>query len=465
MAIDRGYIASLYQNLLGRTGSESEIEGHVNNPGGEQGLYDFFISSPEYTSAHGGTASWQNDAQGNVVPADTSSTQNIDKMPIEGGGGGTGLPPAPTPTSGTPTLSQQYNPGRLGAGFMYDNFVNPQMQTPKYEFARIASGYDANPAGLQAIVNDSRFKAAFPNARMVGKDLIDFGPGIGIIDVGEAFDDKAGTGKNWQWNLAGNNPGATGTSGGATAGKSLVGSGGGSAYGGLGSPGVYGSNGSPVQQVGQDPFSQLITGSIADLLERGGQSEDGADLMATLREIIAAGGQLPGNGAGGKRFESARELMAKGERTAMNDARAMLADRGLLSEPGNASGAEMSTIGRVQSRNAEEFARALRDIGIEEDDASNTRLTNALALAAGIDAQRASTLINAIGQGTDRQQMLSEVALASLGQNMAWNQFLAEYGLDRDKAMYAIQNGQIDQIMPYLALFMQLAQGTQRGYV
>jgi len=222
----------------------------------------------------------------------------------------------------------------------------------------------------------------------------------------------------------------------------------------------------PVQQVGQDPLSQLISGGLADLIINQGQTREGQDIHATLRSIIASGGQVPGGeDTRMRKFESARELMAKGERTSLNSARGALAERGLLSEPGNASGAEMSTIGRVQTRNAEEFARNLRDIGIAEDDASNTRLNHALSLATGMAGNQAQTLLATLGAGTDRQNALSQIAIQQLGQNMAWNQFLAEFGLKRDQVLYEMESGNIDAIMPYLTLFMQLAQGTARGYI
>ena len=80
MAVRREYVSSLYRDLLGREGSEGEIEGHLNNPGGEQGLYDFFKTSPEYTDAHGGTASWH-DQGGTVVQGAPSYQTQGGEMP------------------------------------------------------------------------------------------------------------------------------------------------------------------------------------------------------------------------------------------------------------------------------------------------------------------------------------------------------------------------------------------------
>jgi hypothetical protein len=94
-------------------------------------------------------------------------------------------------------------------GFSAQNYYDPGMKSMKYLFARIAADYDPRqPGALERVVADPRFAAAFPNARLVGKDSIDFGgqlsdgPGrgvpVGLVDVGEAFVDNM-SGPAWQW--------------------------------------------------------------------------------------------------------------------------------------------------------------------------------------------------------------------------------------------------------------------------
>src|SRR5690349_4644039 len=85
------------------------------------------------------------------------------------------------------------NPG-LMHGFAADNYYNSGCTSMKYKFARIAADYDPRqPGALGRLVEDPRFAAAFPNAKIVGKDAIDFGGQLSdgargvpvtVVDVG-----------------------------------------------------------------------------------------------------------------------------------------------------------------------------------------------------------------------------------------------------------------------------------------
>jgi hypothetical protein len=221
-------------------------------------------------------------------------------------------------------------------------------------------------------------------------------------------------------------------------------------YGGPGGPGVTQG---PLEQVGQDPLSLLITGALADFIGRGGSTQFGQEVEAMLRE------SMNGNNPNVmRRFESARELMSKGQRTMMNDARGALAHRGLLSEPGIPQGAEIGAVKRIEESIAPDFARALRDIYTEET-------SNALQLATGFGADQARTFLAAIGEGTNRQTALASLALQSLSQNMAWNQFLAEFGLKRDSTLAMLQQGRVDDVMELLNTFMGATGIARGGYV
>lgn len=532
----REYVASLYRDVLGREGSEGEIEGHLGNPGSEEDLRNFFLGSPEYTSRHGGTQTWQNDASGNVVPYSTTppSAPPDPSAPAPGW-------PENVPTAPPPPISPTFTPGRHDYSAFNTGRAQDPSKSAKDAFAGLSSNAPPPPLHDRNAMRAWFEQHIAPGMNSLGHRVIrvdDNGfeyenhEGRFYVDYAQNLGAAAGTrDQRLQWNATPSDeatrrrysttPAASGGGGGGSATQRTASNIGnlysqlGLQYGGPGGPGVF--NG-PLQQVGQDPLSQLITGGLADLILNQGMTRSGQGVMDSLNRLIASGGRVAGRrtgsgggggggasfaptgpvggdvnyalggpaGAGGEvgagedegggadiapswlsRFESARELMAKGERTANEDARAALASRGLLSEGGraNVSGAEAGTLGRVQMRNAEEFARALRDIGIAEDDNASSRLTSALGLATGMATDQARTLLATLGAGSDRQNMLAQIALESLQTNMAWNQFLAQFGLERDKAMYAIQNGQIDQIMPYLSLFLQLAQGTQRGYV
>jgi hypothetical protein len=94
-------------------------------------------------------------------------------------------------------------------GFAMDNYYASECKTMKYTFARIAADYDPRqPGALDRLVEDPRFKAAFPNAKKADFDKIDFGGQlsegdgtgvpVGIVDVGESFL-KTACGPAWQW--------------------------------------------------------------------------------------------------------------------------------------------------------------------------------------------------------------------------------------------------------------------------
>ena len=61
--------------------------------------------------------------------------------------------------------------------------------------------------------------------------------------------------------------------------------------------------------------------------------------------------------------------------------------------------------------------------------------------------------------------MLSDIALETLGKNMEWNKFLAEFGLKRDQALEMIQSGRLAQLLPLIQQYLNIASLTARGYV
>jgi hypothetical protein len=489
MAVRREYVEDLYRNVLNRpegSWTDAEVEGHLNNPGGEQGLYDFFTGSSEYKALHPeATQTWQ-DQGGQVVydnpddapayfdPGPSSTPQGG----YDGGGGAPAGVSANAATGFSPTVADWT---KLH-GFNSQNYYDPGMQSVKYTFARIAADYPPTPEGLKSLVNDARFKSAFPNARLAGFDRIDFGGAlsdgasgspVGVIDVGEAFDPSRNTGNGWWWGYEPDNmhltgqPGTSGTSG--KSGSSLSGLT--NLLGQLGSlgqqyagPGGAGQTKGPLEQVGQDPLSQLISGGLVDFIGRGGTTPFGEQLGARLMEMIESGGNID-EGATRRRFESSRELIDKARRTMINDARGDLASRNLLSEPGIAQGVEAGTMGRITESLGAEFARAQRDIISDEADRADTRVQNALSMATGLAADQAKTFLAGLGEGTARQIGLAQVALQSLEQNQAWNMFLAEYGLKRDTVLAELQNGRVDDVMQLLNSFLSLASLSRGGYV
>lgn len=231
-----------------------------------------------------------------------------------------------------------------------------------------------------------------------------------------------------------------------------------------GGPGVYPAG--LLQQIGQDPLSQLLDAGIAGLINSGGATPTQNDVMGRLLSIIDTGGRLPNQDQiDQRRFESAREMSNAAQTASVNDARTALASRGVASEPGTTSGAETSAIQRISERIAPSFAAAVRDIGTSSLQGDNERVSTALAQATGLSQDEATNFIQTLGVGTARQQMLADIALKQLDQNMQWNEFLAEFGLKRDSTLYMLQNGQVDQLTTLLSLFQSLTGAAANGFI
>ena len=484
MAVRREYVSSLYRDILGREGSDQEIEGHLNNPGGEQGLYDLFNSVAgnqsdgrvnEATVGSQPQQQYQSqyDVQGAAPPVSNTMPVSNDPPPyavlppsqganVAATGGAV---PRTDQWSGPGTVAPGGNFGNL-AGFDLTNFNDAGMQTAKYQNSRIFARYDPTKGAAQ-LMNDPEFKKLFPNARVVDVDKVDYGDGR-PVDVIQNY----GTpNAKWAWQTA---EMQTPTSGG-TARTGAGSSGSGSTvsnirdiYSSLGQqyagPGDAGITNGPLQQVGQDPLSLLISGALAKFLGDEGSTGFGREVQGALSEQLNRGGELD-DAAVARRYESARELLDKGRRTMVNDLRGDLASRNLLSEPGIPQGAEIGGIERISENMAPEFSRALRDIYNDEAARADTRLMTSLQMATGLASDQARNLLAGIGEGTARQSALADIALRNLAQNQSWNMFLAQFGLERDKVMYELQNGQIDSLMPILEAFKLMAQLSNNGYV
>jgi len=463
MAVRREYVADLYRNILGREGSDQEIEGHLNNPGGEKGLSDLFNSVAG------------NKTDGQVNEATVGSTQQQDYQ-------------SNYEIQGQDTTRDEWSGegnvtgGNLGVMSGYDatNWNNPLMQTAKYQVGRIVSRYDlTRPDAINSIMAD--IKRHFPNAYLVDakSGRINLGQGDGDVDIIENYGAANARGA-WQDRL--DAPTGTtrpiGTSGARTSG-STVGTSGArtsgstvgdlrSLYGALGQqyggPGGAGITDGPLEQVGQDPLSQLITGALAAFIGNEGKTRFGGDVETALAGLLDRGGELD-EGQVARRYESARELLDKGRRTMINDLEGDLVSRNLLAEPGIPQGAHSGGLKRVTEAIAPEFSRALRDIYTDEAGKADARLMTSLQLATGMASDQARNLLASIGEGTARQGALADIALRSLQTNMAWSQFLAEFGLKRDQVMYEMENGNIEQFLPILQAFIQLGGMANQGYV
>lgn len=233
-----------------------------------------------------------------------------------------------------------------------------------------------------------------------------------------------------------------------------------------------------------------------DIVPAGSQIED--DIEAELRHIIdTKGGDLYGDpNKLAMQLEQARTPIDMLRDAQTRQSRAGLAARGMAGP--TASGQESQTMQGIEGRLAPQYAQAGQGIALQAMQQREGRLANALtklqelgstqaqrqvgydtlnsaarqamdqtalSAATGMSQLEASNLLSAIGLGTQRQQVLSDIALRSLDQNITWNQFLAEYGMNRDTVLEQLRKGRIDQLQPIMELFISFLDKARSGVV
>ena len=186
MPTEREQIAAAYQQQLGRAASEAELNKWLS---GEYGW---------------GQA-------GNIAPILSAIGQSGEAQGYRTGQAGGGQSPTQQAVLGL-TGRDQLRRGTTGTmlGFNtgdYGGDVKARTSV-KNTFSRIASRYANAPGSVEAMMNDPDFKAAFPNARRVGHDKIDFGgvlsdfetgTPVGVVDVLEASDPTRNAAAAWAW--------------------------------------------------------------------------------------------------------------------------------------------------------------------------------------------------------------------------------------------------------------------------
>lgn len=403
-----------------------------------------------------------------VPPVDTEDYSNSPGNTA----GGQHTPPPPPPAF---SRTAENNPG-LDATKWLSGYVSP-----KYAWHEIGLQHDlTNDAGRAAALAaaQSQFPEWFGGASWEGDDFLNLGENpnsawngvTGFDAIFNASGEGGGT-RPWMGNESfapgygpqGGSP--AGSQAGSQAGGfdlssmlSLFGDMG-QDYGGPQSSGVFPSDN--LQQVGQDPFSELITGGLAALIGSGGQgfSEVGDASNDALMRMLESGGGF-NEDIINARMESARENAERWRKGQMDTLQAGLADRGLIG-----SGPERTGMEKIGLEMEGIGATALRDIFADQSGAADERLMQALGMGMGAGQANNRTLLDTLGEGTNRQNVLAQIAMDSLGQNMEWQQFLSTFGLSQDALMNEIQMGRIDRVLELLALFNQQAQIAAGGFV
>ena len=166
-----------------------------------------------------------------------------------------------------------------------------------------------------------------------------------------------------------------------------------------------------------------------------------------------------------KRMLTATENAQLGQQGLLEQLRAQLGDAGVVGLPGAPQGLETAGARRATERVAIPFAQAIRDIDIDESQQAETRQLNALQLATGWSNDKAQRVLQAAAAGTDRQRILSEIALETLQTNQAWNAFLATFGLERERFMQDVRMGNLDRIGGIINSFQQFLAQIRGGFI
>lgn len=212
---------------------------------------------------------------------------------------------------------------------------------------------------------------------------------------------------------------------------------------------------------GED-LSPAIDNTLLDLME--GQDPFGlTDRIQSLLDSTAGGGV---NSARLQtRNEQAREQLTRGSSAALADMRGVLADRGLMGAHGAPEGAELDSTVRTLEPLQRSYLDELRTSNADESTKADEAERSALETATGWSRDQIDRRLSAATTATARQQMVSQIALDTLGKNIEWNKFIAQFGLDREKLQADIQQGRMDAILPVLQMFQGLLSQSRGGYI
>lgn len=171
----------------------------------------------------------------------------------------------------------------------------------------------------------------------------------------------------------------------------------------------------------------------------------GGDIEAALHTLLTGGNMDPRQQQ--MMFETARENENRAFRSMMTDAKAAMANRGTLSEPGQEVGAEANVTRRIGESLAPVFAAAARDSYLQQS------------------RDKTQNMISGLQLGNGRQQMLADIALNTLSQNISWNKFLAQYGLDQARLAEDIRRGRIQDVLALMDQYSALINSSRGGFV
>lgn len=222
----------------------------------------------------------------------------------------------------------------------------------------------------------------------------------------------------------------------------------------------------PAGNVGQDPFSQLLTSGFADIIKNKG--EPNTDFANTVRADIAntlnTGGKLP-NDASTAQFEAARTQLEAAKNAELNSAMADLANRGLAPEGGTNGGGLVTAEDYIGRDLAPAMDTAIANYQINQANLQNQLFGQALGVGNAATTADQTAYENALSGGTNFQNVQTSLALRSLEDSNAFNEFVANYGLNRDEVMYNLQNQQNNTLLQALYQYFIGSSQSSGGHI
>ena len=111
-------------------------------------------------------------------------------------------------------------------------------------------------------------------------------------------------------------------------------------------------------------------------------------------------------------------------------------------------------------------ARSLQtDMALDRARRQDDRLQNAIQQATNLTMDQSRNLVDSVNALSGVQQVRQDAAVDMLSKNMEWNKFLAEYGLERDKTMEALQQGRYEFLLPLIQEYFKAVGMSGEGYV
>lgn len=225
------------------------------------------------------------------------------------------------------------------------------------------------------------------------------------------------------------------------------------------------------QQGGRVPtaLEQQTGNALAQIMGAGGgggalETPFGEGVQSELENLITDYGVIPDDAQRAAiDLEQARSPLDALRQAQLSQGQAALADRNLLGQ-----GPELEFMQQLEEQLAPAYSaagqrlitdqldradaryQAALDAGVNVAEAQaqrrEARLIPTLQIASNQTAQQAQNMLDTVGTWTERQRMLGDLAIRNLDQNIDWNTFLAEFGLERDQILELISAGRLDDI-------------------